>query len=98
MIKWFEKELQELQASPLVNLRIYFTSNSSASSLVTPMSGSSLNPVPLSDIEKTSLPSNDTPSPVSSTRSIEYDIEKNQERAGILPPRTLSLHSGRPDV
>ena len=98
MVKWFSKELQELQSSPIVMLRIYCTRASSQSCLNGSFSQSSSTALPHSGTEKTPISSCASSRPTSVKDSSNFDLEKHPENVTFSSPRRLSIKSGRPDI
>jgi hypothetical protein len=97
-LTWFTKELQELRASPLVNLCIHSTRSSSLSSnLIT--SRSSISSLP--DVEKSPIPTKEAIliSLTSSKNSTDLDIEKHNPSPTATPSSNhFDIKGGRPDV
>lgn len=96
MIEWYPKELQELEASPLVTLLIHSTRSSSTSSLNDPKAQSYSPPIALGDSEKAPISASSLAT--SSSNSAEFDVEKHPEKIDNIASRKLSIVAGRPSI
>lgn len=98
MIQWYGPELEVLEASPLVTLRIYVTRHSVSSSPVTPISRLSIGTLP--DVEKSTPPSalNIAPESPSQSDSDNYDIEKRPQIRSQSSDLSTMTNPGRPKI
>jgi hypothetical protein len=94
-ISWFSKELAELAASPLVDLRIHATRSSTSLAPLTSPSTTSL-----SDFEKVPVPTEEHIITSSPKNESIFDIEKSASSSNSSSSRRypFEMMSGRPDV